>query len=128
MFELKREKVIFFIQIFIILVFILSIIVPVNLTKLFKNTRNLIRIQHLEAISNAVYTYYLIYQKFPDCIPNSGKPIEVRKCKEIETFLTSFPKDPLPDYHYLLEYFGEKKQQIRIFSNAPEAKGIEVIH
>ena len=125
--KLDRRKVILSIQIFIVFIFILSIVVGINLQEKFKQARNLVRLKHMETIMNAIYTYYIVNQKFPDCIPQSGDPIEVEKCKEIESFLTSFPKDPSKNQKYFIEYVSENKNGIRIFSSSPEAKGIEII-
>lgn len=125
--NLDRIKVILSIQIFIILIFILSILLGINLKDKFKQARNLVRIKHMETIMNAVYTYYIVNQKFPDCIPESGEPIEIEKCKEIESFLTSFPKDPSKNQKYFIEYINKDKNGIRIFSSSPEAKGLEIV-
>ena len=124
---LEREKIILLVQLIVVLVFVLSIVLAVNFKKTFRQTRNVVREQHMEAIVNAVYTYYAINHKFPDCIPKSGKTIDVTRCKEIEPFLTYFPKDPSPHQKYLIEYFNKKRGAIKVFSSSPEAKGIEII-
>jgi hypothetical protein len=127
MWKLDKRKVILLVQALIIFALVFSIIGATNLKKVFKDTRNLVRGRHMEIILNAVYTYYLIHNKFPECIPEPGKAIEISKCEEIKPFLTSFPKDPLPEEEYLIEYFNENKENIRIFSSALEAKEIEII-
>ncbi|MCD5396066.1 MAG: hypothetical protein LR000_00045 [Candidatus Pacebacteria bacterium] len=115
------------VQIVIVVSFIFSIIIAVNLKRTFRDVRNLVRERHMEAIVNAVYTYYLINGKFPPCIPDFGEVVEVEKCKEIERFLTSFPKDPSSEGQYFIEYFNPQRSGIRVFSSAPEAKGRQVI-
>jgi len=125
--KFERQKIVLVVQIVIIFFFILSIIIAVNLKKTFKDVRNLVRERHMEAIVNAVYTYYLIYGKFPECIPVSGEAIEVEKCQEIKPFLTSFPKDPSPGEKYFIKYLNPQKGGIKVFSSAPEAKKTEVI-
>jgi hypothetical protein len=121
-----KKIVLLLVELLVVFAFIVSIIVAVNLKKTFKEARNLVRGRHMEAIINAVYTYYIVYHKFPDCIPESGEAVEVTKCKEIELFLTSFPKDPSPGQKYFIEYLKER-EGIRVFSSSPEAKKIEII-
>jgi len=123
----RRQKIIVALYIFVALAFVVSIILGANLPKKFREARNLTRKRHIQMIFEAVYAYYVLYNKFPDCIPQSGEPIEVKKCGEIKPFLTSFPSDPLSDKDYFIQYFDKEKTKIRIFSNAPEAKGIEII-
>jgi len=125
--KIERQTVIFIAQIIIILSFIISVLVAVNLRKTFREVRNLVRARHMETILNAVYTYYLINGEYPPCIPEKGHAIDVRECKEIEPFLTVFPQDPFSNQKYLIEYLDEEKRGIRIFSSAPEAKGVEVV-
>ena len=124
--KIGRKKITLLVELLIILVFVFSIIISINLRGTFKETRNLVRERHMEAILNAIYTYYIIYHKFPDCIPQSGKAVVVTQCKEIKPFLTSFPKDPSPGQHYFIEFL-HNGEGIKIFSSAPEAKGIEII-
>ena len=124
--KLSRRQAIFFLQLFIIAVFILSLITAIRFKKTFQDARNLIRLHHLEAIMDAVYTYYIVHHTFPDCIPLSGA-VKIQECQEIEPFLTKLPKDPSSDGEYFIEYFGPEKNNIRVFSTSKEALGLEII-
>lgn len=128
MIKLKKERVLVGIQLFLLLIFIFSIILAVNLRKNFREARNSVRRKHFETIATAVYSYYIIYNKFPDCIPlELDKAVEVKNCPEITQFLTFPPKDPLPNHKYLIKYSNEERNSIKIFSTAPEAKGVELV-
>ncbi len=125
--KIERQKIILIVQIFIIFTFIFSIIISVNLRGTLRETRNLVRGRHMEMIINAIHTYYIVNNNFPECIPVSGESVEVEKCQEVGSFLTSFPRDPLVDENYFVEYFNKRRENVRVFSSAPEAKEVEVI-
>lgn len=125
-FQVDKEKITLFIIILVLLILIFQIALAIKPFALFKEARNTTRKNHLELIANVLYFYFTKYHKFPDCIPEKGA-VSIEKCLELKEYLTHFPKDPNPKYKYLIEYFDEEKTKIRVFSNSPEAQGIEIV-
>ncbi len=98
---------------------------------LFKETRNAVRKNHMEAFMVAVYSYTIESGGFfPDCIPEPGLPaVDIKECyDELNVHVTGlFPSDPDPEHSYMIEYVAGIEKKVRIFSTAPEAEKVEVV-
>ena len=113
----------------IVLIIVAGTIFTTKSASLFKNARTSTRISHMQTILGAVYMYSIDNQgAFPSCIPAEGF-VDVAECTELIPYLRQgqFPLDPEPKAKYMIEYFFKVESKIRIFSTAPEAKGVELI-
>ncbi len=112
-------------------VLILVSILAVKPWLLLKEARNATRISHMETILNAVYVYNIDNRGFfPPCIPSPGEEAaEITKCEELLPYLYKggYPTDPRSNAKYMIEYSPEGENKVRVFSTAPEAKGVEII-
>ncbi len=97
--------------------------------RVFEGTRNATRYNHMEMIMNAVYSHVSLQGEYPDCIPSSQEdPVSVFECEDILTnYITYIPEDPHSQYEYMIE-FTDRRDEVRVFSTAPEAEGMEVTH
>jgi len=130
--QFDRPKINLLIGGMLILVLLFGVGLALRPTDFFRKARNATRINQIQVLMTAVYTYAVGHDGlFPDCIPELGQPaVSVSECHdELSPYLMHLVlEDPDPKYSYMIEYLPVKKERvIRIFSTAPEAKNLEII-
>lgn len=91
----------------------------------FAQERNSTRLQHMDSIATAVYSYAIEHGgNFPEeCIgePDNPTTIDENWCKDVlvPNYLREVPTDPQEGHHYQIE-FSREKEAVKISSTAPE--------
>ena len=114
------------------MILVLGVGLAVRPRNLFKEIRNTVRMDHMQVLMTAVYSYAMDNDGlFPHCIPELGQPaVNINECyDELRPYLMHLVlADPDTKYSYMIEYVpGETEKKIRIFSPAPEAKNLEIV-